>query len=113
MSNSNVGTGKLFENDKIIVWEVRLEPGQALPCHTHVHDYVWYAIEGTTLEVYDENDSYLHSFEAPTGAVFSLRVEGDELVSTTDSSNRVPVTHWAKNVGDGLFHEILVETKKS
>ena len=50
-----VGNTKLFDNDKLILWEFVLEPGECTPLHTHQHDYVWYALEGATLEVLDEN----------------------------------------------------------
>ena len=112
MSTTDVGTVKLFENDKVVLWDFVLQPGEATPCHTHAYDYVWYVIEGATLEVFDAQDRFLHSFEAPTGAVFTLRLEGDDLVRTDDASHRVPATHWARNVGTTPYREILVETKR-
>ena len=111
-SPGTVGTTKLFENDDIIMWDFVLEPGARTPCHTHEHDYVWYVIEGTTLEVYDRNDTYLGAFEAPTGAVFPLRLEGDELVTTNGSGLRAPATHSARNAGPTRYREILVESKR-
>ena len=106
-----VGSTKLFENDKIILWEFVLEPGEQTPVHTHLHDYVWYVLEGTTLEVFDAEDKYLGKFEAPTGAIFPLRLEGDELVTTDDKGIRAPATHAARNGGPTRYREILVETK--
>lgn len=44
--SSNVGTKKLFENDKIILWVFELEPGEETPLHRHERSYVWYALEG-------------------------------------------------------------------
>jgi len=107
-----VGTTKLFENDKIILWEFVLDPGETTPVHTHHHDYVWYVLEGTTLEVFDKDDKYLGKFEAPTGAIFPLRLEGDELVTTDDKGVRAPATHSARNGGTTRYREILVETKR-
>lgn len=111
-SPANVGSTKLFENDRVILWEFVLEPGETTPCHTHEHDYVWYVLEGTTLEVFDRNDQYLGAFEAPTGAIFPLRLEGDELVTTDGKGLRAPATHSARNAGPTRYREILVETKK-
>ena len=37
-----------------------LEPGERTPLHTHKHDYVWYVLEGTTLEVFDRDDKSLY-----------------------------------------------------
>lgn len=111
-SHKQVGTTKLFENDKIIVWEFVLEPGATTPCHTHEHDYVWYVLEGSRLEVFDKDDKYLGAFDAPTGAVFPLRLEGDELVTTDEKGLRAPATHSARNAGTTRYREILVETKQ-
>ena len=38
---AGVGTTKVFENDKIIVWEFVLGPGETTPMHTHQHDYIF------------------------------------------------------------------------
>lgn len=108
---SEVGTTKIFENERIILWEFVLEPGARTPCHTHRHDYVFYVLEGTTLEVFDADDRYLGAFEAYTGGTFPLNVVGDELVSADDKGLRAPVTHSARNAGTGRYREILVETK--
>ena len=35
----DVGSYMVFENDKIMIWELVLEPGQQTACHTHRHDY--------------------------------------------------------------------------
>ncbi|MGR8919294.1 MAG: hypothetical protein ACU85V_06730 [Gammaproteobacteria bacterium] len=109
----NVGTEKLFENDKIIVWNFELAPGEETPVHTHEHSYIWYAIEGTTLKVLDEQDNDLGDLEVPTGAVFSLKVENGEIevMSEPGKGVRVPATHKARNVGPGAYREILVEYK--
>lgn len=107
----NVGTSKIFENDRIIVWEFVLEPGERTACHTHHHDYVFYVLEGSRLEVFDESDNPLGAFDAHTGDVFSLRCEGGELISTDDKGLRAPATHSARNGGQSRYREILVETK--
>ena len=51
---SGVGTEKVFENDKVIVWNFTLAAGEETPLHTHDHAYMWYAIEGAPLQVFDE-----------------------------------------------------------
>jgi len=105
-----VGTTRVFENDKIIVWEFVLEPGETTPVHTHRHDYIFYVLDGTRLEVFDADGRALGDLDAHTGAVFALEVEGDELVSI-DGKHRVPVTHSARNAGTTRYREILVESK--
>jgi hypothetical protein len=109
--DSNVGTKKLFENDDIIMWEFVLEPGEATSCHTHVHDYVFHVLEGSRLEVFGENGELLAAFDAPTGGVFPLALEGDNLVSALGGPP-APATHSARNAGTTRYRELLVETKR-
>jgi predicted metal-dependent enzyme (double-stranded beta helix superfamily) len=106
-----VGTTKLFEDDRIILWEFALEPGEQTPCHTHRHDYLFYVLEGSTVEVFDRDGGPLGSIEPRTGDVFSLKCDGDDLVSTDDKKLRVPATHSARNAGTSRYREVLVEKK--
>jgi quercetin dioxygenase-like cupin family protein len=41
-----VGTSVVFENERVRVWEVVLEPGQTQSWHLHDHPYLIVAIEG-------------------------------------------------------------------
>jgi len=109
--DSNVGTSKLFENDDIILWEFALEPGEQTSCHTHVHDYVFHVIEGSRLEVFGEDGALLAAFDAPTGGVFPLNLEGDKLVSPLGGPP-APATHSARNAGTTRYRELLIETKR-
>jgi len=43
----NVGTTKIFENDKIVIWEFTLEPGERTPCHTHASFQPWLTLRGS------------------------------------------------------------------
>src|SRR5690606_18191284 len=72
---AGVGSEKLFENDKIIVWNFVLEPGEETPIHTHEYNYVWYAINGAPLQVFDEHGKDLGTLDVPTGAVYVLKLE--------------------------------------
>jgi beta-alanine degradation protein BauB len=108
---AGVGTNVVFENDKIKVWEFNLEPGEQTPVHTHDLDYIFYVINGTTLEVFDADNKYLSKFEVADGDVVPLRMEGDELVVIGNESQRIPATHSARNGGPNRYREILVETK--
>jgi hypothetical protein len=107
----DVGTKKLFEDERIILWEFALEPGERTVCHTHDKDYVFYVLEGSTLEVFDADGALLGDFEARTADVFSLKCEGDRLVSTDDKGLRAPATHIARNAGSRRYREILIEKK--
>jgi hypothetical protein len=39
-SLDQVGTRVMFENDRVRVWEMTLEPGQTCALHRHRHDYL-------------------------------------------------------------------------
>lgn len=103
-----VGTRKVFENDKVLVWEMALEPGESTGQHTHEHTYFFQVISGSTLETIDENGKSLGSFDLNTGSTHFLTLDGHELVY---GDVRVPATHEAKNIGTDRYFEILVELK--
>jgi beta-alanine degradation protein BauB len=44
--NDEVGTGLLFENEHIKVWEVRLRPGERGAFHAHARNYFWTVVDG-------------------------------------------------------------------
>ena len=105
---SEIATKKVFDNDKIAVWEMVLEPGESTGIHTHSHDYVLYVIEGSTAEVTDKEGNSLGKLEMKAGDTMFLRLEGQELIA---GDLRFPATHNARNVGRTRYREILVETK--
>ena len=91
-----IGTSLLFEDERVRIWEIVLEPGQEAPAHTHLLDYTTVTIEGATLE----------------------RLNGD---GTIDRSEAVPgrvlrwyqstPTHGLRNVGTTRFRNVIVELK--
>jgi quercetin dioxygenase-like cupin family protein len=83
-TNFDVGTKMLFANDKLRVWEVRLQPGERGPFHTHATRYFWTVIDGgigrqrsqdgsmitreysagdTNYSEHSPEDSWFHDFE--------------------------------------------------
>ncbi len=105
---SGVGSKKVFENDKVIVWEMALQPGESSGQHTHEHTYFFQVISGSTLETIDSDGVSLGSFDFNTGSTHFLTLDDDKLVY---GDVRVPATHEAKNVGSDPYFEILVELK--
>ena len=91
---ADVGTKLLFENERVRVWEVLLEPGESLGSHTHQHDDLFYPTADSTMEV--TRATGVERAELRAGEVYYFG-KGD--------------THAARNVGDRRFHEILVELK--
>lgn len=110
---AGVGTEKVFENEKVIVWNFTLAPGEFTPLHTHEHAYMWYAIEGAPLQIFDGDGKDLGTFDVPTGAVYSLKLDSGylEVLSEIGKGARVPATHKAKNAGTTAYREVLVEYK--
>jgi hypothetical protein len=105
---SGVGTNKVFENERVIVWEMTLEPGESTGQHTHENDYFFQVISGSTLETIDSNGVSLGGFDLVTGSTHYLTLKGEELIY---GDVRVPATHDAKNIGPDRYYEILVELK--
>jgi len=108
---AGVGTNVLFEDDKIKVWEFILEPGEQTALHTHEMDYIFYVINGSTLEVLDADNQIVTSLDFRDGDVLALRLNGDELVVIGNESLRVPATHSARNAGVAGYREVLIEKK--
>lgn len=108
-----VGTEKVFENDKVIVWSFELAPGEETPMHTHEHSYMWYAISGAPLQVFDEDGKDLGTIDISTGAIYSLKLDNGEIevLSEPGKGMRIPARHKARNVGPTPYREVLVEYK--
>jgi hypothetical protein len=107
----DVGSFIVFENDKVIIWGMLLEPGQQTACHSHQHDYIFYVLEGSSLEVFDKNDVFLFAFDSNTGNAFAFTCREGELFSSDGKGLQVTATHSAHNSGMTRYREILVETK--
>ena len=105
---SDVATRKLFENERVIVWEMTLAPGESTGLHTHAHDYFFHVLSGSTLETWDADGEPLGEFEFRSGSTNYLTCAGDQL---SFGELQVPATHDAKNVGKNPYREILVELK--
>ncbi len=108
---SGVGTQKVFEDDRVIVWHLDLEPGQHGEQHTHKLDYVVRVVSGSTLEVFGPDTERLYNVELEAGAAVGFRIDGDQIVSDQPGYPAVTATHSAKNVGADTFREVLIEFK--
>ena len=110
---AGVGTRKVFEDDRVVVWHLDLKPGEQGERHTHVLDYVVKVVSGSTLEVSGPNGEFLDTAELESGGAVAFRVEGDQILSDRPGYPAVPVTHSAKNIGPGTFRVVLIEFKKA
>jgi len=98
---NKVATKLLFENDRVKIWEMRLEPGQRGALHRHEYDHVLVQISGDRMAVEPDPSTrsiYREYVEAPVepGKFFFIEKGGVET---------------AYNVGKEPFHEIVIELK--
>jgi hypothetical protein len=88
---SDVGTRKLFENDRVIVWDFTLEPSERTAVHTHTRDYVFCVLEaGGGEELFDANGALLGRGQIIAGETHYVELRGSELVS---DFMRYPASH--------------------
>jgi predicted metal-dependent enzyme (double-stranded beta helix superfamily) len=105
---ADVANRKLLENDKVIVWELLLEPGERTGVHRHEHDYIVHVIEGSTLRASDGNGTLTGDVELHPDDTYYFRIEGD---IATSGDLQTSATHDAENIGPNRYREIMVEVK--
>lgn len=95
---TDVGTKLLFENDRVRVWDLRLEPGESTPMHRHECDYLYVVIGDGTLQRIDPDGTQTPPKERRDGEVVFRTVNDD-------------YTHAAHNAGETPWRNIVVELK--
>lgn len=95
--NLIVGTRLWFENERIRVWEIRLEPGQRGPFHNHTRNYFWTVVEGSR---------GLQRFADGTYAVRDYGVGDTKYLEHTPDNSLI---HDLENVGDSVLRFVTVE----
>jgi hypothetical protein len=96
-ANRAVGTTLWFEDERIRVWEVRIEPGARCPFHAHAAPYFWTCVDAGTGRQ-----------RSPDGTLVVRRYTvGDTLRS--DHSADAPMLHDLENVGDTVLRFVTVE----
>ena len=107
---TGVGTRKVFENDKVSIWEFFLEPGESLERHTHSLDYIFYVIEGSAVEISNAEGSKVMNLSS--GETFEFRIEAGQQIRVGTEVAPAPATHSARNVGTTTrYRQLLVEMK--
>ena len=91
----DVATTLLFENDRVVVWEMLLEPGDASDFHEHTMDYMLYILEGEHVDA-----------DLPDGRSIRLEVKSGQFYFIPKGG-----TETAVNRSDKRFREILIELK--
>ena len=94
-----VGKRLLFEDDRVKIWEMRLQPGEGSDLHLHEHDYYLAMLEGDMIGGVSPEETGEQPFAAPLPP-------GGMTVSIPKGS-----LEWSVNVGRETFYEIIVELK--
>jgi quercetin dioxygenase-like cupin family protein len=95
--NLAVGTRLWFENDRIRVWEVRLQPGERGPFHSHTRKYFWTVVDGG-IGRQRTADGMMVTREYHVGDTNYSEHTQDE-----------PMIHDFENAGDGPIRFVTVE----
>jgi len=98
-SNHDIGTALWFEDDRMRVFESRLEPGQRAPFHVHDKTYFWTVVDaGRGLQRFADGNYLVHDYSL--GETKRL----DHTVAET-------LIHDLENVGDTTLRFVTVEFK--
>ena len=96
-----VGGRVILEDDRVRIWELNLEPGEASALHRHEHDYYLIIMEG----------DYVAGVTPPGSAVESF------VGKVPEAGNTVAIPkgglEWAYNVGNETYREFIVELKQT
>lgn len=105
---ADVATNKVFENEKMIAWELILDPGESSGIHSHAHDYFFYVVEASELEAFDAEGNSLGQFTDPVCGTVFVEFDGTDLVHEL---GKFPATHEVRNTGSTRYRELLIELK--
>ena len=98
----HIGDRIIYEDERVRIWEMVLEPGEASPAHHHELDYVVAVVEGDRLAVEPVGDDDARGGpgygDEPVGpgSVYSLRRGASEV---------------ARNTGETTYRDIQIEFK--
>ena len=97
----DIGTEVIFENDRVRIWDMRLEPGESSDVHRHDLDYILVLLSGDRIAAEPEPDT-----EGPV----TERIEAEVVPGATVYLTRGGV-ETAVNTGAQPYHEIIIELK--
>jgi beta-alanine degradation protein BauB len=90
-TNYEVGTALLGENDRVRMWEIRLEPGERCPFHCHRTSYYWIAhLDGVARVTFTDGAYEDHAHKA--GEVTFIDVPpGERLIHDLTNVGKTPL----------------------
>jgi hypothetical protein len=89
----------LFEDEKVRIWEMKLEPGEYSALHHHTLDYYLVIFSGDLVAGISKPGNGIDSFVG--------------IVPPNGNTVGIPrgAVEWGWNVGEQTYHEVLVELK--
>jgi quercetin dioxygenase-like cupin family protein len=91
-----IGTELVFEDERVRIWRIELEPGQEAGWHTHHLDYTSVIIEGDVVER-PNDDGTVDRIEVTPGAFMRW--------------HQGTLRHALRNAGTKRFRNVIVEIK--
>lgn len=97
--NDRVGHTLLFENDKVKVWHIVLQPGERIEYHKHNYDYFWTVMQdGTGLSNQEDGSQVTFPLTKGQTSFYDIQKSGS-------------IIHDLQNIGDQLIEFITTELK--
>ena len=115
--SNDVGTQVLFEYDKVKVWNLILEPGEASPVHFHKYPCVIVHLEGLELQYHSRNDPGFGDNDVSQGLLNESQVNApygtiqNRKYQFGEANYRLPDKHYVVNNGSETYKNIIVEIK--
>jgi hypothetical protein len=97
-----IGTELLFENERLRVWSMTLEPGESSPTHQHLSDWLY---------VYVTDDNLMETRFADGRRERSLFGDGFVGLHRVSDLGHQDLIHALYNAGSHTHRQILVEFK--
>ena len=95
--NLDVGTTLRFENERVRVWDITLQPGERGPFHAHTRPYFWTVVSGSRgLQRFDDGRFLVRDYS--DGDTMFLMHSADDVM-----------IHDLENVGDNVLRFVTVE----
>ena len=94
---ADVATRLLFENERVKIWEMLLDPGESSDLHHHSMDYMLIILEGESIDADFDN-----------GKTIQLPVHPGQVIYVPKGN-----TETAINRSKRRYREILIELKET
>ena len=96
-NNLDVGTTLWFENERVKVWDLKLNPGERGPFHAHTRHYFWTVVEGS------------RGLQRFANGTFVVRDYEEGETRFLEHTPQAALIHDLENVGDRILRFVTVE----